>query len=183
MDRAPHHHHLPELVQGIRITPLQGFDVAERRQRQERDFSGALARLLADELDRIGSRRGVGGAEGPFALGKRHRVGGRRSLGDHHVPAAEGREQPTNQQRPGARVSPRGGDTQHLETGILKRNRQRERVIDVIADVGVDDDGQRARSVGRGHIRERDTRRHECRRAQQARRLRRGTFHYLTARV
>ena len=77
----------------------------------------------------------------------------------------------------------RGGDTQHLETGILKRNRQRERVIDVIADVGVDDDGQRARSVGRGHIRERDTRRHECRRAQQARRLRRGTFHYLTARV
>lgn len=58
-----------------------------------------------------------------------------RSDGDHHEECA------------GARVSPRSGNTDNLKMRILKSDHQRECVIDVVIDVGVDDDG--LRTLGR----------------------------------
>src|SRR5204863_486247 len=71
-----------------------------------------------------------------------HRVDGDRPLSDHDVPAAERREEPADQQCPRARDSPGRGDADHLDPRIVERPGERTSVIDVIADVGVDDDAQ-----------------------------------------
>ena len=144
MNRAAHHHDLSELLERPQIAPRQRLDVAERRERDERDLSRALVRLLAQEFDGVWCGRGVGRTERPLLLGEGHRVGGRRPLGDHDVLAAERREQPAHQECARAGVSPGGRDADHLKTRVLERDGQRKCIIDVIADIGVDDHRHRS---------------------------------------
>ena len=80
-------------------------------------------------------------------MSKRGHIGRRWPLGNHHVLAPQGCQKPADEECAGARVSPRGGNTDHLKMRILKSDSQRECIIDVVTDVGVDDDG--LRTLGR----------------------------------
>jgi hypothetical protein len=81
----------------------------------------------------------IGSARRPSSLGERGGVRGRFALGHHHLGSPEGRQETAHQEHAGSRVAPRGGHADHLQPRIAERQGQGEGVIDVVADVGVDD--------------------------------------------
>ena len=106
-----------------------------------RPIGTLLGLPTAYELDRIRCSRRVNSSHGPCLLRERCCIRCRRSLRDYHVLASHCRQKPANQQGSGTCIPPRGRDADHVQSGIMECDRQGKRVINVIADVGVYDDG------------------------------------------
>jgi hypothetical protein len=75
------------------------------------------------------------------------------------------------------RIPPGGGDPDHVQAGIPKGDRQRERIINVIADICVNDDGLAHYGPARAGLAHCGLAERESRCAQQADRFRRNTSH------
>ena len=108
-------------------------------ERDESNLAGVLVYLVADKRDGIRCRRSIGRPAGPFLLREGYGIGRLRPLSDHHIFPPQGCQETANQQRARTRVSPSGSDTDDVQARVLKGNRQCECVIDVVANIRVDD--------------------------------------------
>src|SRR5262249_24070508 len=132
---ASHHDHLLELAKRVRVELVQGIDVAQGRQGDQRDFSRAFSHLIAQVLDCIRCRFRVCGALIPFLLGKSCGVARGRPLCHYDVATTQARQKPADEKHSRASVAPGRGDSEYLEARVLKRYREREGIIDIITDV------------------------------------------------
>ena len=141
VDGAAHQDNALEFAEGGGIFVDGGADVHQWADGDEGDLAGVAADLVEEKGDGVGMRRlgevaGFGVAtlrEGTF--GRRGNAGG---YGD--VRTADFGQEAVEKLGAGFRVAERGGDAKDLEFGATKSEAHGERVINVVADVGVDDD-------------------------------------------
>ncbi len=120
----------------------QRGDVGELTHRDESDFAGARIDLAPHEIHparSVQARRREPG--GPFHL--LHVLRGRRSAGVHRNagPLAAGHvQQLGGEPRARHRVTRNRGDAEQFEIGTMQQGGERVGIVDVRADVGVEDD-------------------------------------------
>ena len=130
-----------------------GADVRQRPDGNERDLAGMLANLAEQEFDggRMRFRRAC---LSPARLRKRRFALCRNPFRDGNVRVAGFREQAIRQTGAQVGISPSRRDSDNFELGTGKRKTDGERVVDIVADVGIDDDFDfRGGAGGRGRRR------------------------------
>ena len=138
-DRAAHQHDAIEFLKCGGIATDRGAYVGEWTDGDKDDVARIFADLIEEEIN--GLRVGFHwSAFCPGGLRKR-RFGWRRSaFGDWDIRSASFGEQAIDHLRTKFRVAPRAGDAEDLEFGTDQGEADREDIVDVVADVGVDDD-------------------------------------------
>ena len=140
LDGAAHHNDALELAEGGGVFVDGGTDVHQRADGDERDLAGVAPDLVEEEGDGVGVRRlgeaaGFGvAALGEGALGRRRYASG---YGD--VRATGFGKEAVEKLGAGFRVAESCGDAEDLEFGAAESKGYGEGVVDVVADVGVDD--------------------------------------------
>lgn len=141
MDGAAHQDDALELAEGGGIFVDGGTDVHQRTDGDERYLAGIAADLVEEKGDGVWVRRlGEMAGFGVAALGESAFRWRRNSGGYEDVRAASFGEETVKKLGAGLRVAKRGGDAEDLELGAAEGEGYGERVVNVIADVGVNDD-------------------------------------------
>jgi len=139
-NRAAHQHHTLQLVKCRGVAVNGSTDVRQRPDGNERDLARILADLAEQEIDGVGMRFQRRAGLSPERLRKRYLALRRYALGDRNGGVAGFSEQTIDEPRAELRVSPGGADAENFELGAGNRKTDGEGVVDVVADVGVDDD-------------------------------------------
>ena len=142
LDGTAHHNDALELVERGGILVDGGADVHQRADGEERDLAGVAADLIKKEDDGVRMRRRLGEAAGlgVAALGEGALRGGGRagSYGDVRTPDFS--EEAVEKLGAGFGVAKSSGDAEDLEFGATESEGDGEGIVNVVSDVGVDDD-------------------------------------------
>ena len=139
---AAHDHHPFQLAESGRILIDHRADIGQRPDGDQGDLAGIFARLVQDEIHRRRMRSArERAALGIAALGEGAQIDiGGRAHGDGNVAAAQLAQHAVEHFRARRRVAEacRHADNVELRTG--QRQPQGKRVVDIIADIAIDDD-------------------------------------------
>ena len=144
VNAAAHQDHALDLLECGGVLADGGGQVSFRADGDDGDLAGMLADLAENELHSIGVLAG-GLPLGIGGLGEDVVVGSGYAGRDRDCLAAHGRQVTVHQAGAQFRVAEFRGDAENLQFRALEGQRQGKRVVDVVADIGVDD-GQLGRT-------------------------------------
>ena len=140
VDGAAHEDDLFEEAEGGGVAVDGGLDGGEGAEGDEGDLVGVGADGVEQEGDAVGVDGGGGDALGEGALGEGGGRGGGGAGGDEDVAVAGIGEEAGKEAGAEGGVAEGGGDAEEVELGGLEEEGDGEGVVDVVADVGVEED-------------------------------------------
>lgn len=151
IDRAAHQDDSFQLAEGRGVAVDGGADVGEGADSDEGKFAGVLFDLVEQQGDRVGVLV-IDAFAGPGPLGERAGTGASlRDSGGYGDFFASGlAEQAVDHAAAHRSVAPGGGDTHDLDVGAGEEEAEGEDVVDIVADVGIEEDLVGWRDVPRG---------------------------------
>src|SRR5262249_20428411 len=150
-DCSAHHDDALDPWLAVGVFGEQFGDVGERPDGAERQLARVRLELRIEELDGafLDGPLAEGGAQAVLHLSAEvRRVARRRARGDGDVSAADGVQQAAEDEGARVRVAVNGGDAVQADLGTRQDERQGEGIVDVAADVGVEQDGHLRHSGG-----------------------------------
>ena len=155
LDGAAHQNDALELAERGGVFVDGGADVHQRADSDQRDLARVAADLVEEEGDGVGmGRLGEAVVLGVTTLGERAFWRSGRAGGYGNVLAASFGEKAVKNLGAGFRVAKSGGDAEDLEFGAAESKSDGEGVVNVVADVRVDDDFFRRILVWSGRTRD-----------------------------
>ena len=139
-DGAAHEDDLLEEFEGGGVAIDGGLDGGERAEGDEGDLVWMGFDGVEQEGDAVGTDAGSGETLGEGALGEGAGGGGGRAGGDGDGGVAGVGEQAGEQAGAEGGVAEGGGDAEEVELGGLQEECDGEGVVDVVTDVGVEED-------------------------------------------
>ena len=149
--RSAHHDNALELAKALGILVDSRAQVAHGADAEQRDLAGMEPCLRQQKLDRIAVRCGRP-TPCPCRL-RKHSLAGMvflRALQDRNTPNAALRQQSVHHARAKRRVTPCRSHANQFQLGALQDETQRQNIVDVVTDIGIEDDGLRLHR-GRWH--------------------------------
>ena len=148
MERAAHEHDAPDLGLDARLALERQRDIGERPDRHQRDRFGGGHQRIDNEIDGAAMRGGgdgVGFGEHLELRGVARAHGIEQRLGsarpERHIVAAIEAQLFPGQPRARLRIVDNRGDGAHVQLRRLQRQGQRQGIVDIVADIGIEDDG------------------------------------------
>ncbi len=138
IDTAAHQHNALELGEGCRILLDGLFHIAERADGDEGDCAGMLTNLVEQEAH-AGGMNGFRPTGSVDLLREDVGVRSRHAGGDGDVFAANGVQVAIDEAGTQLGISKCGGDAEQFEFGAAQGQCEGERVVDIVADVGIED--------------------------------------------
>src|SRR5208337_2359018 len=141
VNRAPHQHNPPQLEKSFRLLLDQSAHIYERTDRYQGNLPRIAAYLLRNEIhcSRMRSPRKVPTLS-ISPLSKDVGCMSRSAHGHRNTLPPTLTEHPVQKPGPRLRISISSRDADNLQLGATQRQRHRESVIHIIANIGIDDD-------------------------------------------
>ena len=139
-DGAAHQHDALEFAESCQVFVNRFAQIGERADGYERDFAGEFGGLLEKKFCGFGMLRRSLALLGPIGL---REFGGGAGSGADQDGDGSGvgfLEEAVDETSAKSGVAPGGGDAENLDFGATQCQSQSEGVVNVVADVGVEDD-------------------------------------------
>ncbi len=129
-----------EFAEGCRVFVNRFTKIAERADGDDRDFAGEFGGLREKKFDGFGMLRRRLALLGPIGLREVGGGVGCSAYEDGHGPDVGFLEEAVDKPSAKGGVAPRGGDAENFAFWAAQCEGQREGVVNVVADVGIEDD-------------------------------------------